>query len=363
MTKEKINFIHIVFGIYMIQIAVDMFRLPTLLAEDFGTNGWIAIIVVSALVTLHIYLISLIYRLGKGRSIFEILEGAAPKLVLIPIYLGMSLVFGLLATFIGLHYTLIIQLISFPSTPVYLFNGMLILLAFIFVSLGVYNMFKATTIFFFLTIWTVILFFFYFTGFDFVRLTPHIFSGGSGQFLHGSFKIYATFFGFEVFLFLFPYIDKKTKTFKAVFWGHMITTMVYFLVSFISFGFFSLEQLQYVFVPGIDLLSYIELPFVERVENIVFNVFIGEIIVTVGFYYWVAMETLGRVFPKVKPIILLTLLLIPCFLYSIKFDVILDVHKFLEKLSVVHACIIVSLTLILLAILLLQKNTLRRRQE
>ncbi|WP_420871892.1 GerAB/ArcD/ProY family transporter [Cohnella rhizosphaerae] len=73
--------------------------------------------------------------------------------------------------------------------------------------------------------------------------------------------------------FLFPFSDAKTKLFKGVLAGHAIITSTYLLTIAISFGFFSFEEVKILQFPVIHTLEYIEIPFINRVENLVFPFF------------------------------------------------------------------------------------------
>ncbi|GAA0359962.1 GerAB/ArcD/ProY family transporter [Bacillus horti] len=359
MAKEKLNYIHIIVTVYVLQLGVDMFRMSNMLAEDFGTNGWIAILIVSIFVVGIIYTIGLVYRLGEGKSIFEILENHLPKFMLYPFYLGVAVLWTLIGTFIGKHYIFVLQMLSFPTTSQSIFNGMLIFLAIILFSMGIYNMVKAATIFFFFTVWTIFVVAFYLPEFEFIRLTTHFFSGGDG-YIKGFYRVFVTFFGFELVLLLFPYMQKNTPVFKATLIGHLLLTSAYVIASIVCFGVFSLYQLKYLLVPGLELLSYIELPFVERVESLIFNLFIGEVIVSIGFYFWGAQEMLIRLFrkhSKAKKAKKLTLALIAgIFVYSMQFDTLIQVHEMLHKLSLFHTAVIFGLPIVLLSLLFWEKR-------
>ena len=52
----------------------------------------------------------------------------------------------------------------------------------------------------------------------------------------GFFHIYLAYMGYELCLLFFPYTDKKTKLFRAVIYGHLIRTVSYVLLGFVSFG-------------------------------------------------------------------------------------------------------------------------------
>ena len=86
---------------------------------------------ISILICLNIYLIYWVYRLGKGQSIFEILEKSIPKFILVPFYLAFSMVWALIGCLVAKEYVLIFQMFAFPTTDPMVFKIAIDVLAFI----------------------------------------------------------------------------------------------------------------------------------------------------------------------------------------------------------------------------------------
>lgn len=83
--KEKLNVFHITLLIFMTEMNITMFSLPRLIVENIGTNGWIGYLALSVLATFNIFLYWLVYRMGRGASVFQIMECALPKAVMYPV--------------------------------------------------------------------------------------------------------------------------------------------------------------------------------------------------------------------------------------------------------------------------------------
>ncbi|MFE0396161.1 MULTISPECIES: spore germination protein [Paenibacillus] len=162
-----------------------------------------------------------------------------------------------------------------------------------------YNISKASTIFFWSTIWLNLLMLYYIGEFEFERLTPYVFQDG-GNMVEGFFHIYLAYLGYELCMLLFPYADQKTKLMKAALYGHLIRTVSYVVMSFVSFGVIGHELLKQMLFPLLDLLAYIKLPFIERIENLFYGFFLFTTIITLVMYFWAAGESTRRVFPRVK---------------------------------------------------------------
>ncbi|AYB44512.1 GerAB/ArcD/ProY family transporter [Paenibacillus lautus] len=297
--KEKLSQFHTAILIYMIQTGVYVFSITQVEAQYFGTNGWLITIPASILVCLNIYQIYWVYRLGEGQSIFDILEKSIPKFILAPFYLAISTVWALIGCLVAKQYVLIFQMFAFPTTNPMVFKIAIDVLAFMLLTKGLYNISKASTVFFWSTIWMSLLLLYYAGEFRIERLTPYIFKDGSNM-LEGFFQIYLAFLGYELCLLLFPYTDKKTKLFRAVIYGNLIRTVSYTIMSFVSFGVVGSDMLKVMLFPLLDLLAYIKLPFIERIENLFYGFFLFTTLITLVLYFWAAGESTQRVFPKIK---------------------------------------------------------------
>jgi hypothetical protein len=144
--KERLHPFQLSILIYMIQNGLVLYSLPRFTAEYFGTNGWLSIIFIFVLVNINIMMIAIIYRLGKGRSIFEIIEETVPKWIMVPIYLFIIGVWIGIASMIMRAYIFIFKMMFFPALPASLFIILFILLSFQLLRGGIYKMTKAIVV-------------------------------------------------------------------------------------------------------------------------------------------------------------------------------------------------------------------------
>lgn len=329
--NEKLHHIQIVFIVFMVQTGVTIFSLPRVVAESFGTNGWLAIVFVSAVVCISLFLIYLVYKKGNGESVFVIWEKRIPKILLLPIYVTMIVNMGVLAIMLTKVYSLLIKLMLFKEINTNILVVLILISVLFFLSKGIYNVAKITTAFFFITIFYIFVFPLLFPEFSFTRMTPFFFQGDINIW-KGFVDIYKAFIGFCVALFIIPYVEKQTHFGKAIFFGHFLTTIAYLLVCIISFGFFSFEQMKQILYPVLMLLKYVQTPVIERVENITFSVYILSIIVSVAFYYWISVQFLRRFFRNTSERRLTFIIVVITFLLSLFFekqreiDFIMNIH-------------------------------------
>lgn len=283
--KEKLYPFHVSLLIYMIQAGVVIFSLPRLTAQHMGYNGWITLFAYTGIAMLNIFIISLVYRLSNGKSIFQIIEQALPKIIVFPLYFILVFVWTMLGCLVAKHYVFIIQAFVFPTTHPMFMKFLVDVLAYLLIIKGIYNISKAATSFFWLVVWTMLLLLFFVKSFQWANLTPFFFHEASDVFL-GALNIFTAYLGYELALLLFPYVEKNKSFIRAVQIGNLLSALTYVTVSLTCFGFYSFNQLKGMKYPIIDLLAQIKFPFVERVDNIIFSLFLFTVLITIVAYMW-----------------------------------------------------------------------------
>ncbi|QOR64626.1 GerAB/ArcD/ProY family transporter [Cytobacillus suaedae] len=352
--KETLSSFHIVLLTYQIQSGVVLFSLPGLLAEHFGTNGWIVIFFLSGTVMANIFVISLAYKFGNGTSIFEVLENSFSKIFLYPFYFGLALVWSLLGCMVGKKYILLFQMLSFPNTNPMLFKVAFNILAFLLLIKGLYNISKAATIIFLLTVWIVFLEVFHIPEIELSRYTTFFLQGGN-DWVKGILDAYSAFLGYELAILFFPYVTKKSKLIRSVYIGNLVTTSVYLSVMVVCFGFYSYQQLSHMLFPVLDLLAFIQLPFMARIENILFTAFFLKTLLTTVLYYWATLQVLKRIFKKTHDQLISICFIIFTFVLSFFPSIMSEVNLWLTNLAYVQIVIAFGLPLIVLMAIFIKR--------
>ncbi|MCD8509528.1 MAG: spore germination protein [Bacillus sp. (in: Bacteria)] len=212
-----------------------------------------------------------------------------------------------------------------------------------------------------MTIWTVVLLFLAFPEIDILRFTPYIFQGEIDPIRKGI-EAYAAFLGYELILFLFPYIEKDKRVTKAIIGGHLISTFIYLGVCLVSFGFYSFEQLKIVLYPTIKYLKFIQTPILERIERLTLSLFVLKVAITVVMYYWVSLQLSARMFTKSnKPWFVFSFILFT-FLVTLPFNLYRDVSNVFGYLNLPEIILAFFLPILLL-FFIWQKNRKERKQS
>lgn len=353
--REKVNPWHVGLLMYLVQSGVLMFSLPRLTAVHFGTNGWISILFASMLVCLNIGLFYIVYRLGQGQSVFDIMESSVPKFILAPLYIVVASVWSISGCLIGKQYILMFQMLSFQTTPSSILKILYDLLVYFLLIKGIYNIVKASTVFFYLTVWMPLLLLYHFREFEWVRFTPFLFRDGTNM-AQGMMEIFASLLGYEVGLYLFPYVERNSKFLRAVLLGNLYTSFIYIFICVISFGFFGFRLLLNIMFPLLDLLAFIELPFVERIENLLFVFFIFKMFMTTVIYYWIAQIYLERIFIKAYPKIISFLLVAVTYFISNISEILREVVGWLRYLNMMQISLNFVIPIFLILLLMMKRH-------
>ncbi|MGG4491156.1 GerAB/ArcD/ProY family transporter [Metabacillus idriensis] len=108
------------------------------------------------------------------------------------------------------------------------------------------------------------------------------------------------FIGFEALLVYFPLIKDSSKTSK---WAHAAlgyTTLLYALVTLVTFLYFSQGQLRHTLWPTLVMTKIVELPFIERAEFIFIFAWLLVILPAVCIPLWCCTRISKKIF-KITP--------------------------------------------------------------
>lgn len=357
MQNEKFKPFYLFFITYMTQMGIVFFSLPNIIADHFGYNGWIMIIPISVVVLIHIGLIAKIYSFNKGESIFETIESlnSKAKMILMLLYISLSIFWSILAVTIAKHYAHVMKFLYFPYTDIQWFVLLTLILAFYLVTRGIITIVHITTIFFFLSAPIIFLLFYFVPDFSFLQFSTFLFNENK-DFYGGIIELYTAFLGFEVILFMFPYISKEKSGFKYVFWAHLYTSFVYLIVTIFSYGFNSIQQLTRQVYPVVTLMKYIEFEFIEQLDSIIFILFYLKVLITITMYVWISLVTLKRVVKWSDNLIVFVLLIVG-YLSTLPFVTKKESIILLSALTKVQLFLSVFLPLLLLMIIFKKRRS------
>jgi len=126
---------------------------------------------------------------------------------------------------------------------------------------------------FFMTMWTMFVYFLTFKEAQFLHLLPVLKEGWKPIF-EAVKTLILPFAGFEIILFLYPYLKNKDKAAVGAVIANTLTTVMYLAVSIGAFAFFSPDEITIYHEPEMMMLKVLEFTFVERLEIALFSFYL-----------------------------------------------------------------------------------------
>lgn len=121
-----------------------------------------------------------------------------------------------------------------------------------------------------------------------------------------------SYIGVEALLAYYPFIQDGPKSQKWAHFGNLFTTAIYFLITIVTFLFFSENHLQRVIYPTLSMWKIMELPFIERFEYIGISFWLLVVLPNITLFLWAASITMKQTFQMThkKAVLFLSVLLI-----------------------------------------------------
>ncbi|SFB12163.1 MULTISPECIES: GerAB/ArcD/ProY family transporter [unclassified Bacillus (in: firmicutes)] len=264
--RHKVSSFLVYYLIISMQIGIGILGFQRIIAMSAGYDAWISVIVAGLAIHIIIWMI------------YKINESAEDDLITVHVNLlgkkmGNFISFIFIFYFCMLTVTTIrtyievIQVWMFPELSTFWFSLGFILLA-IYIVYGGFR--TVTGIAFFgavLPAYLILMFGFTIPYSDPTNMLP-ILDHSFKDLAKASKDMALTYLGYEILLFVYPFIKEPKRSKK---WAHLAvltTTVLYTLLTFVTFAYFSEGQLQKNIWATLAMWKIVELPFVERFEYI-----------------------------------------------------------------------------------------------
>jgi spore germination protein AB len=264
--NSKISHFLVFYLISSMQIGIGVLGFQRIIAKSVGYDGWISVIFAGLTIHIILWMMYKIVETVDGDLISAHTYVIGQKLGKAISFLFTSY-FILLATAVLRTYIEVIQVWMFPEFSTFWFSIAFLGLA-IYIIYGGFR--TVTGIAFFGTVlpsYLILTFGYTFPYADYHNLFP-VFDHKISEFLTASKDMSLTYLGYETFLFYYPYLKNPQKSKK---WAHLAiltTTVLYTILTVITFAYFSDKQLEKTVWATLSMWKIVQLPFVERFEYI-----------------------------------------------------------------------------------------------
>ncbi|PUB11996.1 GerAB/ArcD/ProY family transporter [Paenisporosarcina sp. OV554] len=296
------------FLVNSIQIGIGVLGFQRYIAKSAGYDAWIAVLAFGFIVNLLIWMIYNIMKKGNGditvihRDLFGKWIGGLFSLFFVVYLLFFTIT--VLRTFIE-----VIQVWMFPEIKVWAFSLVFLILTYYVVSGG----FRTVTgmsflgvvlpLYLLLTLWFPLEFA------NFRNLLP-ILDHSLKELAISTKDTALSYLGFETLFMFYPFIKQPEKSQKWAHFGALFTTLIYLVLTIVSFGYYSEKQLAGTVWATLSIWKIVEMPFVERFEYIGIATYVLVILPNICLSIWSSSRGVKQLFGVKQHTALIVLLVI-----------------------------------------------------
>ncbi|MDT8861497.1 spore germination protein [Alkalihalobacillus sp. MEB130] len=295
--KELISPLQFIFIIIQTQIGVGILSLPYMIYESGAkTDAWISMLLVGGIIQLIILLYWVLTNWFPTSPFYGLLSKVYGKLFGRALTIGYTVYFIFVSSLVLILFNFVIEIWAFPRTPSWAFNLMMCILAYYLVvdKLRVIGRFHTLVSVLLLTIIFLTL-----PAYPYMDIRYIMPIGDSGilNIVKGGKEALLSILGFEVILFLFPFVEgSKKKKLAAASIANVIVTVFYTYLTLICLLFFSPEEIKLIPEPVLYLLKAFTFPVLERVDIVFLAIWIMSVVTSLMSYVYLASVGLADVF-------------------------------------------------------------------
>ncbi|MEC1521378.1 GerAB/ArcD/ProY family transporter [Neobacillus niacini] len=292
-----INAFMLFFIIHSVQVGVGLAGLPRVVYLVAKHDAWISVFLAGMITSIVLIFMVQMLKQYDSADLYGIHVDVFGK------WAGQSLNFiymiYMTSTFfiILMNYIEIVQVWIFPTLPTWQLSLVLILIV-IYAVYGGIRVIVGVAFFSVIgTVWLVIVLFVPLQFGDFTHLLP-ILNVNAKQLVMGAQSTTLSMLGFEIIMFVYPFVKEKHKSMLFVQIGNLFTTIIFTLATLISIVFFASNSLEKTIWPVLSMFKIVRLPNLERFEFIAVSFWMLIILPNMCFYLWAASKGFSRILGK-----------------------------------------------------------------
>ncbi|MGE7902961.1 GerAB/ArcD/ProY family transporter [Peribacillus sp. NPDC094092] len=339
-------------------LGIGMLTLPRTITEKIhSSDGWIVLIFNGIAIALLICLLVVLLKKHKVVNYYTYMEEAYGKwfskligLVLVMYFIGV-------ASFEVLAMSEMVRFYLLEETPVEIVILTLILASVHLLTGKIKAIAKACVFFLPLTIVIVlVIYLFSLRVVELKNLQP-VLSKGLLPVMKGMGSGTLSFFGVELFIFLFGVVKNQNKVKSGVLIGFFIPLILYVITYVLVVGTLTVPEVQSVTWPTISFIQSYEVKgiFIERLELFLLITWILQFFCTHAIYYYFAAEGMTKIFNNSYSTNLIVLVPIVFFLAKIPKNTI-EIFKMSDMLGYVFPFILIGLPIITFVIVQVKRS-------
>ena len=299
--KENLlfNAFLLIFIIHSVQVGVGIIGLPRIVFLNAKHDAWIAVFLAGVFTAIILWFMIMMLKQYDSADLYGIHADVFGK------WLGnfLSFVYMLYLTacfsVIILNYIEIVQVWIFPNLPTWQLALVLILLAVYAVHGGIRVIVGVSFLSATGTLWLLLVLCIPLRYTDITHMFP-IMNVDIKHMIKGIKSVTLSILGFELLMFVYPFVKEKRRALFYVQLGNLFTTLAFTLITLISIVFFAEDTLSKVIWPVISMLKIVRLPNLERFEFLAVSFWMLVILPNICLYLWAASKGFSRIIKRTQ---------------------------------------------------------------
>lgn len=286
---------YLFFIVTSIQTGVGILGVPKYIFSQARQDSWLSILIAFVYILLVVAVIFAILKQYDNADIFGIQVDIFGKwfgklLGLVYITFFFTELLSVLLTYIKM-----IQIFIYPTIPAYTMSIILISIVVYSVLGGIRVVVGVVFIFFFLSAWVFFLLYDPIMRMEYTHFLP-MFQASFPELLHGARETSYTFLGIEILFFIYPFVQNKDKAKPPVYLAVSYTTLIVFIMTVISIGYYSTHDFEKMDWPVLTLFKSVSFTFIERFDYLVVVEWMMISLTTLILLMWIITYGMKRLY-------------------------------------------------------------------
>ncbi|WHY59079.1 GerAB/ArcD/ProY family transporter [Peribacillus simplex] len=339
-------------------LGVGMLTLPRTITEKVNSpDGWIVLIFNGTAIALFICLLVVLLKKHKVANYYTYMEEAYGKWLAKLIGLIVVVYFIGVASFEVLAMSEMVRFYLLEETPVEILILTLILASVHLLTGKIKAIAKVCVFFLPLTIVIVLLIYMFSIKVVEIKNLQPVLGKGFLPVMKGMGSGTLSFFGIELFIFLFGVVKNQSKIKSGALIGFFIPMILYVITYVLVVATLTVPEVKAVTWPTISFIQSYEVKgiFIERLELFLLITWILQFFCTHAIYYYFAAEGLTKIFNNSYSTNLIVLVPLIFFLAKVPKNTI-EIFKLSDLLGYVFPFILIGLPIITFAIVQVKRS-------
>ena len=247
------------------KIGTGIIYIPHWLAIYSGHCGWICVLISGIISTFLLYLIIILLKRYKNKSIFEINNVLFGKYIAWIINILLCIYLFIIGSFVVRNYVDIVSLRLLPRTPPIVLTLSILLTTIYLIYSGLKYICRYENIIFLSIFSLLFLCLIIIKDIKITFLLP-LFNSNLVSIASGIFISFYAFLGFEVVAFVYPYVVDKENVTKSLMLSSFFLTFFLTFMTFVLTGFFGENMIKHLVLPIITLTGSVKFPVFESLD-------------------------------------------------------------------------------------------------